>query len=287
MIEVVGLKSIDKNQLINNLYIEGLREGIKKSSIDKRNLENGMLIKMSELSWIGIQIKGTKALVEIVEKKEAPPIINKTDYCDIVASKNAVISKMLVLNGDGVVKDGDTVKVGQKLVSGTILREGMEPRYVHSMAQVTARTWYEEAEEIALSQIEYNITGNTTSQYKLRILGKDFGKNAKISFDDYNEYVEEKNILSFGDFVFPIKIIKTKYVELMAVEKKLTEEQAKERCTERLNGKIKLQIPQNAVILNKKIDFYVDEKSVTGKITVEILEDIGVKQKIAAMTNVE
>lgn len=280
MIEIIGEKTIDKSLLLKNLYMEGLREGAKKSSIDKRNIENKMLIKMNELSWIGIQIKGTKAMVEIVEKKEAPPIISKTDYCDIVASKNAVIAKMLVLNGDGLVKDGDTVKTGQKLVSGTILREGMEPRYVHSMAQVTARTWYEEAEEILLNQIEYKLTENEAIQYKLRVLGKDFGKKDKISFEEYNEYVEEKNILSFGDYIFPIKIIKTRYVELKAVEKKLTEEDAKNRCTERLNAKIKLQIPENSVILDKRIDFYVDNKSVKAKMTVEILEDIGIKQKI-------
>jgi hypothetical protein len=34
------------------------------------------------------------------------------------------------------------------------------------------------------------------------------------------------------------------------------------------------------VILNKNINYYVDKKSVKAKISVEVLEDIGVKQKI-------
>ncbi|MFZ5352880.1 MAG: sporulation protein YqfD [Bacillota bacterium] len=281
MIEIVGAKNIEKSEILQYLYREGLREGASKSSIDKRDLENSMLIRMNQLAWIGVQIKGTKALVEVVEKKEAPPIISKTDYCDIVAAKNGVINKLLVLNGDGLVKDGATVKKGQILVTGTIVREGMEPRYVHSMAQVTARTWYEDAEEIPLVQIEYKATGRSITRYKLDIMGKSFSAKENVKYQDYNSYEEVKNILCFGDFVFPVKLIKTRYEELMPVEKIVTVDEAKARCAERLNQKIRIQIPENAVILNKNIDYYVEDSCVKAKITVEVLEDIGVKQKIS------
>ena len=56
--------------------------------------------------------------------------------------------------------------------------------------------------------------------------------------------------------------------------------EAKARCAERLNSRIRLQIPEEAVILNKNINYYIDKKSVKAKISVEVLEDIGVKQKI-------
>lgn len=280
MIEIVGTKQIEQAKIIKYLYEEGLKEGVYKGKINKRAIENRILIKMPELSWIGIQLKGTKAVVEVVEKREEPPIISRSDACDIIAAKAGVIHKLLVLNGDGLVKDGDTVRAGQVLVTGKIMRENLEVRYVHSMAQVSARTWYEDVEEIPLRQVEYELTGESERQYKLKILNKEFSKKRASKFKEFNEYVSERNLLSFGDYVFPVKLIEYKFTELNPVLKMLTVDEAKARCAERLNARIKLQIPEDAVILNKKIEYFVEKKTVKAKIAVEILEDIGIKQKI-------
>lgn len=284
MIDVVGVNTVDKQIILQSLYDQGLREGISKSLVNKKHIENQTLINITDLSWVGISIKGTKAVVEVVEREKEPPIISKTDYCDIIAKKSGIINRILVLNGDGLVKDGDTVKKGEILVTGTILREGLEERYVHSIAQVTARTWYEDAEEMALNQIQYKLTGKSITKYNLNILNKNFSRQYDVNFEEYNKFEEEKNLLSFGDYIFPIKIIKSKYEELVPVQKKLSVEEAKARCAERLIEKIKLKIPQGAVILNKKIDYYEEKDRVKAKITVEVMEEIGLKQKITGNT---
>jgi len=56
--------------------------------------------------------------------------------------------------------------------------------------------------------------------------------------------------------------------------------EAKERCLERLDARIKLMLPEGAVILNRNTNYYLNKKSVKATISVEVLEDIGVKQKI-------
>jgi similar to stage IV sporulation protein len=280
MIEVVGTNSIDPKTILQIVNEQGLKEGVRKSKLDKHSIENRILINLTSLSWVGIQVRGTKATVEVVEKREEPELISKMDACDIIASKSGVINKILVLNGDGVVKDGTTVKKGQVLVSGTIIRENTETRLVHSLAQITARTWYEDAEEMELQQIEFKETGRKETQYTLKVLDKEFGLKKTIPYDEYIESREEKNIISFGDYIFPIKLISNKFQELVKVPKTLTVEQAKKRCEERLNERLKLQLLENAVVLDKKIDYYVEKKSVKAKITVEILEEIGVKKRI-------
>jgi similar to stage IV sporulation protein len=280
MIEIIGVKNIDPKTVMEIVNQEGLKEGVRKAKLDRHAIENRVLIKLPQLSWIGIQIRGTKATIEVVEKREEPELISKTDACDIVASKSGVIDKILVLNGDGVVKDGATVKKGQVLVMGTIIRENTETRLVHSLAQITARTWYEDAEEMDLQQIEFKETGRNTTHYKVKILDKEFGFKKSIPYNEYNELREEKNILSFGDYIFPVKLLTTEYQELVKVPKTLTVEQAKKRCEERLNQRLKLQLSEDAVVLDKKIDYFVEKKSVKAKISVEILEEIGVKKRI-------
>jgi len=280
MIEIVGAKNVDNEKIMKCLYDKGLKEGSFKGRLDRRHIENQILINMPELSWIGIQIKGTKAVVEVVEKREEPLIISRTDACDIVAAKDGVIAKLLVLSGDPLVKDGASVRKGQKLVTGIILRENLEPRQIHSLAQISARTWYEDAEEIPLQQIEYKSTGKVAKQYKLKLLNKEFSRKRSVDFKDFNEYIKERNLISFGDYIFPVKLIEYRSEELVPTIKTLMVNEAKERCMERLSARIKLQIPEGAVILNRNINYYVDKKSVKAKINVEVLEDIGVKQKI-------
>lgn len=282
MIEIVGAKTVEPKAVLDIINQEGLKEGVRKAKLDKHSIENKVLIKLPQLSWIGIQIRGTKAVVEIVEKREEPELISKADACDIIATKSGVIHKILVLNGDGVVKDGVTVKKGQVLVTGTIVRENSEPRFVHSLAQVTARTWYEDAEEMELQQIEFKDTGRKTTHYLLKILDKELGFKKTAPYNEYNEVREEKNIMSFGNYIFPVKLISTKYNELVKVPKTLTVEQAKKRCEERLNERLKLQLSEKAVVLDKKINYVVEKKSVMAKISVEILEEIGVKKRIEA-----
>lgn len=282
MIEITGTKTIEPKVVMEIINQEGLKEGVRKGKLDKHSIENKVLIKLPQLSWVGIQIRGTKAIVEVVEKRQEPELISKTDACDIVAAKSGVIEKILVLNGDGAVKDGATVKKGQVLVTGTIIRENTETRLVHSLAQVTARTWYEDAEEMELQQVEFKDTGRKTTHYMIKILDKELGFKKPTPYNEYKEVREEKNIICFGDYIFPVKLISTKFNELVKVPKSLTEEQAKKRCEERLNERLKLQLSENAVILDKKVDYYVDKKSVKAKISVEILEEIGEKRRIEA-----
>ena len=78
----------------------------------------------------------------------------------------------------------------------------------------------------------------------------------------------------------PVKLVEYKFEELQPVLKAYTVEEAKKRCEERLTAKIKLQIPEGSVILKRNIDYYTDKKAVKAKIHVEVLEDIGVMQKI-------
>lgn len=284
MIEIVGVKELDPKVIMEAINQEGLKEGTRKSAVDKHYIENKVLIKLPQLSWVGIQFRGTKAVIEIVEKRAEPELISKTDACDIIASKSGIIDKILVLNGDGNVKDGQTVKKGELLVKGTILRENTETRYVHAMAQVRARTWFEDAEEMELQQIEFKETGRKDTNYKLKILDKELGFEKAAPYDEYNVVREEKNIISFGDYVFPVKLVSTRYTELVKVPKTLTVDQAKKRCEERLNEKLKLQLSEDAVVLDKKIEYVTDSKTVKAKISVEILEDIGEKKRIQQNT---
>ncbi|NLN47746.1 MAG: sporulation protein YqfD [Clostridiales bacterium] len=280
MIEINGEGNIKAKVILDELSSAGLKVGIRKTKVDKRDIENKVLISLPELTWVGIEIKGTKAYVTVSERLIEPEFVNIEEPCNIIAVKNAVIEKILVLNGDGIVKDGDTVEKGQLLVTGIIERENIDTRYVHAMAKIFAKTWYEDVEEIALKQIDYKKSGRTKKIYSLEFLGKSIRKKLIIPYEDYNKSVTEEFIFVFGDYVFPIKLITIVFTELKPIEKYLDIETAKERCLKRLTEKTKLQYPKDAVLTNRKIEYFTSEESIIGKMFVEIIEDIARKKQI-------
>lgn len=53
---------------------------------------------------MSIDLNGTNAIIKIVENTEKPELINKNEYCNIVANKSGVITKINAKTGTPVVK---------------------------------------------------------------------------------------------------------------------------------------------------------------------------------------
>ena len=87
-IEVRGNINISKEELLENLERQGLKLGKLKSKIDTKEIVSNMRLQRNDLAWIGIEIKGTNAIVKIVEADKKPEIIDEDDYCNIVATKS-------------------------------------------------------------------------------------------------------------------------------------------------------------------------------------------------------
>ena len=92
-IEITGNVNISKEELLQSLEKDGLKQGTFKSKIDTKEIVNKMRLERNDLAWIGIEIKGTNAIVKVVEAAQKPEIINEEDYCNIVATKPRNYSK--------------------------------------------------------------------------------------------------------------------------------------------------------------------------------------------------
>jgi small GTP-binding protein len=79
--------------------------------------------QLPEVSFVEVNIQ-PRAKVKVVEKKTPAP---SQGPCHIVAKKEGVIDSILVLEGQGMVKEGDLVKKGQVLISGAIYPPLPEP----------------------------------------------------------------------------------------------------------------------------------------------------------------
>ena len=103
-IELEGIENINTDGMYKTLEENGLKIGSKKQGINTKDIVNSIRLQREDIAWIGIDIKGTNAKVQIVEATKKPEIIKEEEYCNIIADKKGVITKINALNGTAMVK---------------------------------------------------------------------------------------------------------------------------------------------------------------------------------------
>ncbi len=281
-VDVEGNVKVPEDKLLNALAKYGIKPGAFKKGLDISAIENRLIIDVPDIWWASIQLKGTKAIVKVVEAAQPPPMVDKDTPCNIVASKDGIIHEMVVLEGQPVVKQGDTVKKGQLLVSGVVEdSETLTTRFVHAMAQVTARTWYEGQ---AVYSLDKGLTQRTGRKVVHRFL--DMGQwvveyqKGDIPFKQYE--VEERKVPFFGEGrFFPITMIVREYYEVEKLPISASLQQLKEIAQKEAMEDVNKKIPPDAKIVDKRVKYdMIEDKEVKVTVYVEVLEDIAQEQKI-------
>ncbi len=169
-VDIVGCEQVSAVEIKAVLAELGVRPGAFKQSIDVGDVKNGALARLSDLSWLWVDIRGCRATVRVQEKRIAPEIV-PTDACDIIAGADGIISEIIATEGQTKIAVGDTVTRGQLLISSvyTSEREGIPARYTHAAGKVYARTWYEKSKTVSLTEIKKNYTENTHTDRALRL----------------------------------------------------------------------------------------------------------------------
>jgi similar to stage IV sporulation protein len=171
-----------------------------------------------------------------------PPIIPGNVPCNVVAAKAGVITNMNVLKGSAQTTVGQTVKKGQLLVSGIVDSEKVGARFVHAMAEVTARTWYTMYGVMPL-QCKYKAyTGETKTRRSL-IFG---GIRVNLYFDTSKPLVTcdkiiKKTQLSISkDIPLPVMLVTEEYFAYNSEPFALPAEEAVQMILKSLDAAAKL-----------------------------------------------
>ena len=280
-IEIKGNNQISKAEILEELNKQGLKIGAYKGKINSNSIINRVRLDRDDIAWMGIDLEGTNAIVEIKETSKAPEIINENEYCNIVSNKEGMITKINAQNGTAVVKEGDIVKKGDILVQGYLEGKYTGIRYVHAKADIEAKIWYSKKEKVFLKQQIQVPTGATEEKYTLNI------NNFKINFyktlskfEKYDTINENKKLMIFSNFYLPIEIIKKTNYEYVNEEKIYTEEELIQLTQEKIEEELEEEISQKENIINKQTNVYPNEDYIEVEVIYEVLENIGNKDKI-------
>ena len=279
-IEIKGIENINQEEIIKALEDDGLKVGTLKSKVDTNEIISKIRYQREDIAWIGINLDGTNAIVEIVEADKKPEIIDDDDYCNIVAQKDGKIEKISAQNGTLMVSKGQEVKKGDILIAGYMEGKYTGKNYVNANGKVTAIVKYSQTEKIGKKEIKREKTENYENKYSIKI------NNFKINFyktlskyKNYDTIYTNKKLKLFSNFYLPIELIKTTNYEVIESEISYDKNTAKVEGQKRAEEKLDKLVTQGE-IANKIIDVKENETSYEVTVTYEVLEEIGTKEKI-------
>ena len=279
-VQIDGSK-IKEDEIINSLKDSGLYIGERKLHIDVREIINNIRLERNDIAWIGIEIKGTNAIVNVVEAEEKPEIVDENEYCSIISNKEAKISKINVTSGTAMVKQGDIVKEGSLLIGGWMEGKYTGTRFTRASGEIEALVWYTEKAKVNLKEKTMEKTGNEEKKYAININNFRINLYKTLSkFEKYDTIYTSKKLKLFSNFYIPVELIECNNSEIKEKEINYTEEEAKEEAKKRAEEKLNNQIKDKEKINNITVNYNIIDDAVEAEVTYEVFESIGTNEKI-------
>jgi similar to stage IV sporulation protein len=169
-IRLTGAAPEHREELLAYLRSRGLQVGVPLSRLDRDQLAKDLLRRYPNLTWAGFEVHGTLVLVKVVEKTLVP--LAELAPRHLVAARDGVVTEVLPLRGEPLVRVGDTVIRGQVLISGIVPLDQAGPAagggnaapvsgfgHLRAEGRVRARVWYEAVGAAPLAGVADRPTG--------------------------------------------------------------------------------------------------------------------------------
>ncbi|MBU3153577.1 sporulation protein YqfD [Clostridium estertheticum] len=204
-IEINTENYISPYELRNQIKGFGVIPGMRKKNIDVYDIESKILRSNDEIMWVKARIDGIKLKVDVVERQSPPIIVSNKTPCNLIASKDGIVSRVYTTDGTAIVKDGDSVQKGDILVNGEQGKEGsVYP--VHAKGEVIARTFYEQINEVPITKVTRVKTGNIISNLYIKLGNKKvYLKNSLNPYKTYDK-IEDNNKFVHKEIYYEVKV---------------------------------------------------------------------------------
>lgn len=252
-IDIVVEDGLKLENIAEDVKNAGLETGMKKDNINVEEIVNKIRLKRNDISWIGISLKGTNAIVKVVKAKEAPELVDEKEYTNIIAKKAGTITQIIAQNGTAQVKVGDDVEEGQILIQGVMEGKYTGIRNVHSLGEVKAIVKHSKTENFPIKEEQNVKTGKKETKYEIKFNKFQINFYKTLSnFKIYDTIEEEKKFRIFSNLYLPISVRKITNEELVKNSNEYTIEEITARGTKQLEEKIENEIENKNNILRKK-----------------------------------
>lgn len=267
---VDGYKAIPEESLRKCLSESGIYEGAWRPDIEWEKARKTLYDTFPEITWVKLVYDGTAVFLNIAETDDlrdtsrtdadgdaedtddAEDTGKKITYTDLVAEKSGYVESVQPLWGEARVEAGDYVKKGQVLIGGCI---PIEPT---TFEEGDAKEYYVKAQGEVWARVPY----------RLNFAQERYKENARGLQDENAEEFAEESAQGGEN-------------EKIIIENKTerTPEEIKAKAEQQIRLWAKENLPENAEILNKSLNFTPKENIIEIGVTLEVRREITKEQE--------
>ncbi len=236
-----------KRTLLNELDKNGISNYSLIKSNEKINLIKEKIVESNKdiIEWLNIERKGMKYIIN-VEPKVVKNKEEELPYCNIVSTKDSVVTRIISSKGEEIVDVNDSVKKGDVLVSGDITFNNETKKQVCASATVYGRTWY----TVNLSLPRSYEDVEKLNKYRYNLLVKFNNKSFKIFKSRLKSYKDEsKRIVNF----LGIELYLQREVEVKVSAKEYNQEELNSNINKLVEEKMKHTLKGDYRIIDQKV----------------------------------
>ncbi|WP_025679298.1 sporulation protein YqfD [Paenibacillus massiliensis] len=270
-VEVRGNDRLTADRVLQAAKSEGLypyQWKFRLMSQDK--LSQALMRRLPDTSWVGVELRGTEVIIQIVEAEKPEPT-KLLSPRHLISKADAVITEIYAEQGRPVVSRNTRVKKGDILISGMIGDE-QHAQMVVAKGEVKGMVWHEYEIEIPLVQHRKSYTGNSYDKLYL-VLGNraiqmwGYGQKPYAAY----ETVTEHNPLTWRDLRLPVGWMTERVMESQKATHVVSETEAKISGIEHAKKQIIAKYGKGTEILGQKI---LHEKRENGKVYMKVLFEV-------------
>ncbi|MCI8687095.1 MAG: sporulation protein YqfD [Lawsonibacter sp.] len=283
-VEVSGNQRVPTAVILSQLRRLGVRPGVYGPSLNRKQLVQEALLELEDLSWMAINLHGTRVEVVVRESVKQPERLDESGYFDIVSQADGVVIHLEPEQGEAAVQEGDVVARGDVLISGTVTME--PPQYsdmptiqyrTHARGRVWARTWRVLTAVIPAEVEVKDYTGAEKSVWSVNFFGrriKIFG-NAGISWPKYDKMTTVRQAHLPGGQALPLILVRETFQAYTPKRTAVDRDAAQVLLEEQLQKRLAALIGEEGEVESIQFAARVSGGRLEVTLTAQCLEEIG------------
>ena len=241
----------------------GLKEGARLKSLDKSALEKAIM-SLDGVAFASVSANGThvNVLYKTALKKEG---FVQGNGKGVIASKRAVVTRVIAESGTAVKKYGDVVDVGDTLIEGYI-EYGDSKIPVEARGYAFGKVYLKRTRFFAnVESVEEVVSIKKYTRYGM------FGKTPKTPKSPFERYRLKTSVSDFS-YLIPLKIYSYEFEEIRKVERKNTLDD--EQMKRAVYSDVVASLSESATVLDAYYEITKTEDGAYVTVTLEAEEII-------------
>ena len=226
VIEVTGNTVTSTENILAVAAQRGVVLGAQMDRVDVKGMQIGGTKDMPTVSFITVNPHHNVARIEVTEREESPPSLDLSEPSDMVALRDGRILRMEIYSGKKLVKEGEAVTAGTRLVTGRVETELGEKHY-RSYGKVWAETRRRITVSVPLTYNYFEPTGEVVCRPVLYFFSWKIPLYSDMPLQQRTQQYQASHFLTVRDTVLPLGLVNTYLMPSKIITATRTEAEAK------------------------------------------------------------